>query len=227
VKIRTCDVTGADKLSAKLFFDALFGFYEIGPDALDMFARDGALTVSRYYTEINNLDLWELNAEHRPALEKFNPREIIIGCSYTSMGGCTHKYDMVVIDTPQGIHNDAFGIAHIEHFDVLRHIKGMLKPKALIVLYVNKRPYNKEEVGSHGYDEYAEFNYKKWMAARASFYDVGSHGIISEEDAIAAYREVLADQNLAVTSVLSVPCYSDVQGVEPYAFRLALQVEPI
>jgi len=225
MKINTLEVTDADKKSAEVFFGALLGFYDFSQgEALDMFARDGALTVSQYAYKVKHLDVWELSEVHEKALEGFRPRDIKIGCSYKTMEACQSKYDLVVVDTPQGLHHDWQHGVRIEHFDVLPHLGKILKDRAVIVLYVNKSPYNKDEVGSQGYDEYDEYDYKKWMQARQGFYDYDPLNL-TEEAAMRAYRKVLAMQGLMVRKQLVIPCYSDVEGKEPYAFRIALEVE--
>lgn len=223
MRIRSIDVSESDKKSAKLFFDTLAGFYDFGEEALDMFARDGALTVSCYAYKVQNLDVWELMGVHEKALRNFRPRDLVIGCTYQTLESCDRKYDLVVIDTPQGIHHDHQHVPHVEHFDVMRQVGRILKDRALIVLYVNKRPYNRDEVGDHGYDQYDEYDFKKWMQARQEFYDYDPQNL-TEERAMAAYRRVLGAQGLSVKSQLTVPCYSDVPGFEPYAFRLGLEV---
>lgn len=225
MNIREVHVTRSDKKSAQLFFDAMLEFYDIrNADGLDMFARDGALTVSNYAYKVENLDVWELMEAHRPALANFRPRDLIIGCSYKALAVCERKYDLVVVDSPQGLHHDHLHTARVEHFDVMRQIGTILKKDALIVLYVNKRPYNKDEVGDHGYDQYQEYDFKRWMIARKEFYDYDPQNL-TEEAAMRAYRNVLGKQAIRVKSQLIVPCYSDVPGMEPYAFRIALECE--
>lgn len=223
MKIRVVDVSESDKNSARIFFQALTEFYDISDaEALDMFARDGALTVSCYADKVACLDVWELSNAHHEALTKFSPREIRIGCSYRSIDQSNRTYGLVVIDTPQGVHKDDWGIPRVEHFEVLRRVRRLLKPRALIVLYVNRDPYDRNVTGEHGYDQYDEYNFPQWMKARAQFY--GRAQGITEEQALAGYRRVLGDAGLRVETQLIVPCHSDVPGKPAYAFRLALEV---
>jgi hypothetical protein len=224
MKIREFNVTDSDKKSAEVFFAALMAFYDVGGgEALDMFARDGALTVSQYAYKVKHLDVWELMGVHEPALANFRPRDLKIGCSYQTMRECNRQYDMIVIDTPQGLHHDFNHDVRVEHFGVLDEIGPMLKDRALVVLYVNKRPYNKDEVGDHGYDQYDEYDFKRWMLARKSFYQYDPQNL-TEERAMMAYRNAFSRIGFNVQSQLVVPCYSDVAELEPYAFRLALEV---
>lgn len=227
MKIREVHVTASDIKSAEVFFNALTEFYDVrNGDALDMFARDGKLTVSQYAYKVGNLDTWELMGVHEPALKDFRPRDLVIGCAYQQMLFCKRRYDMIVVDSPQGLHHDYQHMVRVEHFHVLRQIDRLLKDRAVVVLYVNKRPYNRDEIGDHGYDQYDEYNFKQWMLARKEFYDYDPQNL-TEEAALRAYRAVFARQGFAIKSQLLVPCYSDVKGVEPYAFRVALEVERV
>jgi hypothetical protein len=218
----------ADRRSARAFFDALgLTYYERMKNAevLDMFARDGQLTVdAAQYHQYGGvqLDLWELEDQHRESLEMFDPRDVKVGCSYKALAECRSKYDVVVVDTPQGVHSDFARQPRVEHFDVVRKLGPILKDQALVVLYVNKRPYDVRKFGEHGYDTYQEYDYEKWMAHRQQFY--GS-AIIGEGTALQAYKREFQMQGLSVVGVLLVPCKSDVEGVPDYAFRVALDLK--
>lgn len=224
MKIREVNPSQSDIESAKIFFHALTKFYDLSQyDALDAFARNGILTVSQYGHLCNSLECWELSSEHKQALLDFTPN-VSIGCSYVKLEERIQtgtKYDMVVIDTPQGMHRDDWGRTHTEHFDFLDRATQLIGDVGLFVLYVNKLPYNKEVVGSHGYDEYEEYNYDKWMQERFKYYGAR---FLSEEMAIQAYRYRLMERGLGLKNIISVPCFSDVPSTPPYAFRLALEV---
>lgn len=222
MKIRSVDVSDSDKKSARVFFDALTNMFEF-TSALDMFARDGALTVSSYAPKVPDLHLWELCGEHLPALQRFNPAEVRIGCSYQAMLEATGTHDLIVIDSPQGIHSDWQGAKHIEHFFALAGIGKFVADRAVVVLYVNKKPYNRDETGDHGYDQYEEYDFAKWMDARYQYYRTDPSNV-TEEDVIDAYRRQLRLSGLKIASTLVVPCFSDVPGKEAYAMRLGLEV---
>ena len=225
MKIVQFDVSQSDFQSAHIFFTALRSFYDLREvEVLDMFARNGQLTVTNYLEHVGAVDCWELMPEHRQALQAFKPREIKIGCSYLHLQEATRQYGMVVIDTPQGIHTDLLGHPHIEHFDVLRRIKPVLADRAIIVLYVNKAPYDRDTEGEHGYDTYASYDFKRWMHERQNFYHIDDGRHLTEEQALSAYRRILKLQGFDVCNVVSTPCYSDVPGKPPYAYRLALEV---
>ena len=225
MKVRQVEVTDSDRISAQIFFQALCQFYDLSEaQALDMFARTGDLTVSNYKPWVKEIDCWELNPEHESALRALDVNDIKIGCSYKTMEECEKQYDLIVIDTPQGIHSDWQGVPQVEHFGVLNKVAKLMKDRCLIVLYVNMYPYNKEEVGSVGYDEYDEYNFENWMEVRKDFYEEFSP--ITEATALAAYELFFEAHDYVVKSVMLIPCLSDTGG-EPYAFRVALDLQSI
>ena len=146
MQVRTVNVSDADGKSAQLFFDALTGFYDLSDAvALDMFARNGQLTVSKYADKVREVDAWELSAEHREALFAISDKveNVTIGCSYLGALTARRRYDMIVIDSPQGAHRDFSGSIRFEHFYALQQLKRLAKDRCIVVLYVNKEPYNK------------------------------------------------------------------------------------
>ena len=67
MQVRVPATTDADRKSSQVFFNALTNFYDFSDtDALDMFARNGQLTVSMYKQKLRSVDAWELGLEqHR------------------------------------------------------------------------------------------------------------------------------------------------------------------
>ncbi|MDH5184869.1 MAG: hypothetical protein OEX12_13385 [Gammaproteobacteria bacterium] len=229
-KIRELPKSLADTRSAELLFNAIADFYDMSQaTVLDMFARDGAITIRSYQDKVRNVHAWELDGKHERILSNINNvSEVVVGCSYThlqrSKGTLQGHYDMVVLDTPLGLHRDEEGNTRCEHFDALRGVidSGILKDKSLIVMYCNRNPYNRDEIGSHGYDEYEDYNFDEWMALRATFYKVS--GPLTEEQMISAYRSVALQYGYQLSGVIATPCHSDIQGSPPYAFRLCLEL---
>jgi hypothetical protein len=223
MKVRSTKIAKSDHDSSELFFAALEPWVPSAPKTLDMFARDGAITVSKYCEWAGELHLWELGPEHKKSLDKFGATDVKIGCSYEHLRNCTEQFDMVVIDTPQGLHKDYNGVVHAEHFDILKEVGPILREGCWVVLYVNRKPYNKDETGSHGYDEYDEYDFNKWMTRRANFY--GAYALdVSEEAALRAYRRVLGPQGWSIAQMVLTPCLSDIRNRDNYAYRLGLNV---
>ena len=224
MQVRAIDVTDADVRSAKLFFDALAGFYDLSEaHALDMFARNGQLTIRNYVDRLKTVDAWELNGEHREALHDLGAEIVTIGCSYLNAVHAAKRYDLIVIDSPQGAHNDYSGSTRFEHFHSLQSLKKLDKPRCIVVLYVNKEPYDKNKEGDHGYDRYDEYDFEAWMKARQSFY---SHSPYKISDAVAlhAYEREMGFMGFGVVNTVMLPCYSDVPRRENYAMRVGLEI---
>jgi hypothetical protein len=219
------NVSDADGRSAELFFDALTGFYDLSKArALDMFARTGQLTVSKYAPWVHSVDAWELNGEHEAKLRAISPKiNVRIGCSYLSASLFDGRYDLIVIDSPQGAHKDYSGAVRFEHFHALKQLPKLAKDRCIVVLYVNKEPYDRDHEGSYGYDHYDEYDFNEWMKVRARFYGVNPRRV-PEEAALFAYQQELMMLGFKVVNVIMVPCYSDVPRRENYSFRVALEI---
>jgi hypothetical protein len=225
MQVRTVNVSDADGRSAELFFDALTGFYDLSKArALDMFARTGQLTVSKYAPWVASVDAWELNAEHEAALKALGPKiNVKIGCSYLTASLFEGRYDLIVIDSPQGAHKDYSGAVRYEHFHALKQLPKLAKDRCIVVLYVNKAPYDRAVEGEYGYDRYDEYDFQEWMKARARFYGVNPQRL-SESVALYAYEQEMAILGFKTVNTVIVPCYSDVPRKENYAFRVALEI---
>lgn len=224
MKVREVNCSEADVLSARALFDAVGAIFDLREaSVLDAFARNGQLTVSSYWNMLKEprkqLECWELGSEHLPDLREYADN-VTIGDSYETLESCKSTYDMIVIDTPQGLHRGKGG-TWVEHFGFLPRCLKHVNPGGVVVLYVNKSPYNKDETGSHGYDEYVEYDFVEWMAGRRRFY---GEELINEERAVRAYRKCLEGCGRTLGRFILIPCFSDVPGKEPYAFRLALEV---
>ena len=231
MKIKTVHTTEADRESARVFFGALLGMYVVTGPTLDMFARNGELTVSAYKAHVYGpVDLWELDPAHAPALRAFSPRVLFTGCSYGAMILTPNKYEMIVVDTPQGIHTDYSSSGqhrcfrrHAEHFYVMKNIGPLLEDHAIIVLYCNRTPYNRDTEGSHGYDEYVEYDFDEWMAAREDFYG-GDPQNTPEEAMLMAYRKVLSAQGFRVRGVTLPPAIRTLHRKNPMLSGLGWNV---
>lgn len=225
MKIRQLSVSESDRLSAKLLFGGLKEYYDFNQfSALDAFARNGQLTVSQYASHVRRVECWELGQEHEEALRR-QTDWVRIGCSYSlcrEAASRGEKYDLIVIDTPQGLHRDSEGEVHTEHFDFLDQSVAIMEDRCLVVLYVNKRPYDKSLFGSHGYDEYNEYDFAQWMKSRTSYYGQSTH--LEEENVLWVYRGRMRMRGRRIDQVWMTPCLSDVPGYAPYAFRLAMEV---
>lgn len=231
MQVKTVNATAADKSSAQVLFDSLFGLRELywpGKQTirvLDAFARNGQLTVSQCVNRPGvTVSAWELGPEHEQALWDLGCAEVAIGCSYEQVQrstSVTDKYDLIVIDTPQGLHKSYDGKVRSEHWDFMGQALSLVHQSAVFVLYVNTDPYDARILGEHGYDTYSEYDYDQWMVARRRFYGQARPHI---DQALTIYRKVAWSWGWEFNQPLVVPCLSDVPGKAPYAYRVAFKV---
>lgn len=235
MQVKTVNATEADKISAKVLFDSLFALRDLyWPDqkplrVLDAFARNGQLTVSQTVGRPKTkVSAWELGVEHMDALEQLGCDEIKIGCSYKHMEEAIaegKEYDLIVIDTPQGLHNSADGKVRVEHFDFLAESLDLMpEDGGVFVLYVNTSPYDAGSIGEHGYDKYHEYDFGKWMEARTKFY---GQSVFPIDMAVEEYRARLESWGYSMEQVMVIPCLSDVPDKEPYAYRIAFKAQKL
>lgn len=222
-------VTGPENVaSSKLFFETVAKLYDFSKgEVLDMFAKVGDLTLKHYLPFVGTADAWELNADCEGELRKLSLRDVKMGCSYITLQNCERKYDFVVVDSPQGVHLDGNGKEHVEHFDILPMLPAILKDEAVVVVYCNQRPYDKNKEGHHGQDEYVSYDFEKWMAARSMFYGTPKPKDLTQEQMLASYRRAFQELGYEVKSFLMAPYPSDVPGRDCYSFRLAMELKKL
>src|SRR4051812_38099350 len=146
------DIDEADQLGSDIFFTAFDGMYgNVMPAwfCLEMFARDGSLTMGRYINFVRSVEAWELDERHTGALSKMRPRNLITGqCSYELLKICERKFDFIMIDSPQGIYPDGKEELHTEHFDIIPRMRHIMRDACVVGLYVNKEPYDRRDGSS-------------------------------------------------------------------------------
>lgn len=189
--------------------------------AIDMFARDGAMAI-RNFQDLT-WEAWEIDPVHQPALEALGvvPGNIYIGDTFHIRYLDHALCDMVWVDAPQGTFKDNKGSLHSEHFELLEDALALLRGKGLLVLYVNKQPYNKEVTGDYGVDTYPEYSFEGWMARRRAFY---GKEFITDAEALVTYDRVMDRLGWSIKSTMMFPCLTNLSGMPP-SFRLVLEVQ--
>jgi hypothetical protein len=170
------------------------------------------------------LECWELNPDHEYRLWQLTDK-VKIGDSYKLAQEAIEKekaYDLIIVDIPQGLHSSSDGRVHAEHFDFLPLAFELLSDEGFIVFNLNRKPYNRDEKGSHGYDEYQEYNYKTWMEKRLEFYGFAYTG--HEEMFLSVYRKKAYEAGFVVKSFLMVPALPNVTGLEIYTSTVAMHL---
>lgn len=125
-------------------------------DALEAFAREGDWHTIHYAARMRSLEAWEINASHIPNLRRNLPLSTIRNVDSISFATTyRRKFDLIVVDNPQGL----FGPAskYCEHFDFLPLAINMLRDPGAIVFNINVRPY---DYGLH----------PEWQERRERFY---------------------------------------------------------
>lgn len=135
--------------------------------ALDFFARDGSWQTVHYASKVNKLYAWEINPEFENNLKNNLPErsQVSIGDSFEIAKMTKERFDLVVIDNPQG----CFGEAYCEHFDALPVALKLISDDGIVIFNVKTRPYNYE-------------NNIPWQNRRNNFYGIESSNL--QEDFI-------------------------------------------
>lgn len=220
------EIAQADRKGASLFFQAIKTFWSDWKDveALDMFARNGELTVRHYVDFTDKLDVWDWNPSNIEPLQRFPVRRINVGCSFTALKTCPRQYDMVVCDSPQGMFHAEDGHDRVEHFEIVPQLHSILKDRSLVVLYVNKEPYDRGQVGHFGHDYAERYHFGSWMLARERFYGIKDGRYLTEQEALATYQAQFARHGLKIVNMMITPCITAGLPGMPPAFRLALEL---
>ena len=125
--------------------------------ALDFFAREGDWQTQYYANKVKQVHAWEIEKKFEKKLRQNLPRnaKITIGNSFELILESKEKFDLVVIDNPQGIFGDKD--QYCEHFEALPLITRVLKKDAIIVLNAKTIPFNYS-------------SQKDWQKRRNKFY---------------------------------------------------------
>ena len=125
--------------------------------ALDFFAREADWQTQYYALKVKKIYAWEIEKRFEENLKKNLPptAQINIGDSFKLARECSKKFDMIVLDNPQGL----FGSEgqYCEHFEALPAIISLLKDKCVLILNVKSKPFDYKRQ-------------KKWQEKRGNFY---------------------------------------------------------
>lgn len=209
--------------SSSVFFKSLSQLYAlVGMKVLSPFSGEGKDTISSYLplVDTEKLECWTLNDEQTKAIAGMGIENVQQGCAYMLVKHAMldgKKYDLIDLDTPQGVHKDWHGAQMVEHFTFFRECLSLIDEKGLLVVCVNKNPYDAAKLEG----KKLPFSYMHWLAGRRSFYGTET---VTEEQAIAAYRHVLEEYGFELVHVVLHPIASDVIVLPPYKFRMALEI---
>ncbi len=111
--------------------------------ALDFFAREGDWQTFYYAQKVLCVHAWEIDPKFEANLRKNLPSnsQITIGDSFEIIKNNSQKFDMVVLDNPQG----CFGQNKCEHFDALPLILDHVSNDCIIIFNVKTEPFDYED----------------------------------------------------------------------------------
>lgn len=126
--------------------------------ALDFFAREGDWQTQYYANRVAEIHAWELDPTFEGKLKENLPTnaKIAIGDSHVMAKSCKEKFDLIVLDNPQGCYG-----SYCEHFDALPLALKLLKEEGIVIFNVKYKPFDYEDK-------------KEWQRRRNKFYGVDS-----------------------------------------------------
>src|SRR5271157_5135512 len=112
----------ATKKTSQVFFKLLDSLYDLWQmRVLSPFSGDGSLTVEEYlkFVDLARLECWTYTKAQRESVRAMGVAQVGQGDAYdllkrAKLKGC--KYDLIDLDTPQGIHLDLNSRPCVEHF---------------------------------------------------------------------------------------------------------------
>jgi len=148
--------------------------------ALDFFARQGDWQTMHYADKVLETHAWEINESYKKNLIKNLPNnsKVLIGDSFDLAKKESKKFDMIIIDNPQGCFGENY--EHCEHFEAIDAGIRLLKYEGGILIFnVKTKPFN--------YDSNI-----RWQRRRNTFYLVEDASDLSEDFMFNFYKNYLS-----------------------------------
>ncbi len=157
---------------------------EIQPETLrvlEVFGRDGVDHTTTYADKVKSLEVWEIDRNRRPQLEKNLPdAEVRIVDSYDEIETTTTKYDLIILDNPIGIYSN-----HCDHFDFFPDpLFRVTSDEALFIVNVIPDIDPMTQKIFPNLDE-------KYLEKRADFYDADDPAHISMKQMVDTYKRFI------------------------------------
>ena len=151
-------------------------------EAIELFSREGDWQTVVYAPYVKSLEAWEINLDFYEGLRKNLPNaKIKITDTWKEIKDVTRKYDLIVADTPQATYGE--NDEHCEHFGLLPDVFRIANDGCVIILNVNKEPYNLQE-GS------------LWWKRRKDYYRTEHPEKLEFNSVIQRYKEILQENNV-------------------------------
>jgi len=108
---------------------------------LDFFAREGDWLTFSYTKHVKKIVAWEIEHKYFENLKINLPNaEITIGNSFDLIKNETRKFNMIVVDNPNGCYGDQN--QYCEHFDAINSISKNMKNDCIVFFNVKSKPFN-------------------------------------------------------------------------------------
>lgn len=122
--------------------------------ALDFFAREGDWQTCYYSKYVKQVYAWEIEPLFEKKLKENLPptAKVTIGDSHILANNCSEKFDLIVLDNPQGCYG-----SYCEHFDALPLALHLLMNESIVIINVKYEPFDYE-------------NKLEWQKRRNEFY---------------------------------------------------------
>jgi len=145
--------------------------------SLELFGAKGELHTKDYAHKVASLEVWEINPRNEAALRRnLSMADVKITNSYDEIKKTQKKYDLIVIDNPDGMHGE-----HCEHFDLFPDVFQIAKDQAILLIDVIPG-FSKAESGNRP----PLFN-EAQLARRKAFYESNHPENVSFDEMTKAY----------------------------------------
>jgi hypothetical protein len=148
--------------------------------ALDFFARDASWQTVYYANKVKKIHAWEVeNSFKNDLINNLPPQsQILIGDSHKLILKETQKFDLIVIDNPQGCYGN--NKQYCEHFEALPLCLKNASDNSVILFNVKTKPFNYEDK-------------LLWQKARQKFYKKSNCSDLSVEFMHKFYSNLFKD----------------------------------
>jgi hypothetical protein len=148
--------------------------------AVELFGGSGRLHILDFARQVAALDIWEIEPGNAAALRRaFPAAEVRITDSYQEVGRAAKRYDLIVIDNPEGEHG-----GHYEHFDLFPAVLRLAADQAVLVFNVRPGPGPMPATAADRMDE-------AHLARRQAFYRSDHPEQIPVAEMVPVYRDLL------------------------------------
>ncbi len=148
--------------------------------ALEVFGGTGRLHTKDYARQVRRLEIWEIDPTNVDKLRQAFPgAETKCTDSYEEMGRTAKKYELIVVDNPEGAHGQ-----HYEHYDMFPAILSLAADSAVVIIDV--RPGH----GSDSQDPWDTFD-EVHLARRRGFYRTDHPERIAFDEMMRVYEDLI------------------------------------